>query len=99
MIVGFGLFSFREDSVQQAMKLLRERLKLEKKRKGILEGYIARGLDDPGSLLIYTKWDSWESRKGMFKSLATSAESEGLSSEIMKLSNREPVFGTFEVAK
>ena len=99
MIVGFGLFSFKEDSAQQAMALLLERLELEKKQKGILEGYVARGLDDPSSFFICTKWDSWESRQNMFKALTTSPESSKLSSEIMKLTNNEPIFGTLEVVE
>jgi heme-degrading monooxygenase HmoA len=97
MIVGFGLFRFREDSTQQAMVLLLERLELEKKQKGILEGYVARGLDDPSSLFIYTSWDSSESRQNMFNALATNPESRRNSSEIMKLTDKEPIFGTFEV--
>ena len=99
MIVGFGLFSFKEDSAQQAIALLLERLELEKKQKGILEGYVARGLDDPSSFFIYTRWDSWESRENMFKALTTSPESRKLSSEIMKLTDKEPIFGTFEVVE
>ena len=99
MIVGFGLFSFREDSAQQAMVFLLERLELEKKQNGILEGYIARGLDDPNSFFICTKWDSRESRQNMFKALTISPDSGRLSSEIMKLTNKEPIFGTFEVVE
>ena len=99
MIVGFGLFSFKEDSAQQAMALLLERLELEKKQKGILEGYVARALDDPSSFFIYTRWDSWESRQNMLKVLTTNPESSKISSEIMKLTNKEPIFGTFEVVE
>ena len=99
MIVGFGLFSFEEDSVQQAMVLMQERLELEKKQNGILEGYVARGLDNPSSIFIYTKWDSWESRQNMFEALTTSPESRKISSEIMQLTNEKPVFGTFEVVE
>ncbi|MFC1893938.1 antibiotic biosynthesis monooxygenase family protein [Chloroflexota bacterium] len=99
MIVGFGLFSFKEDSAQQAMALLLERLELEKKQKGILEGHVARGLDDPSTFFICTKWDSWESRQNMFKALTTSPESSRLSSEIMKLTDKEPIFGNLEVVE
>ena len=97
MIVGFGLFRFKEDSTQQAIALLQERLELEKRQKGILECYVARGLDDPRSLFIYTSWDSSESRQNMFSVLAKDPESHRNSSEIMKLTDKEPIFGSFEV--
>ena len=99
MIVGFGLFSFKKDAAQQAMALLLERLELEKIQKGILDGYVARGLDDSSSFFICTRWDSWESRQNMVKTLTTSLESSKLSSEIMKLTNKEPIFGTLEVVE
>jgi len=99
MIVGFGLFKFKEDSAQQAMAHLLKRLELENKQKGILEGYVARGLDDRSSFFIYTEWDFWESREAMFNALTTSPESRELSSEIMKLTDKEPIFGTFEVVE
>ena len=81
------------------MALLLERLELEKIQKSILDGYVARGLDDPSSFFICTRWDSLESRQNMVKTLTTSPESSKLSSEIMKLTNKEPIFGTLEVVE
>ncbi len=97
MIIGFGLFKFKEDSAQQATALLFEHLELEKKQKGNLEGYLARGLDDPTNLFLYTKWDSRESRKAMHEAVRASAETGKRYSEIAKLMQQEAIFGTFEV--
>ncbi len=99
MIVGFGLFKFREDSAEQAMAYLLKRLELEKSQKGSLEGYVARGLDDPSSFFIYTEWDSKKGREAMSEALRTSPESRKISSEIMKLTDKDPMFGTFEVVE
>ena len=99
MIIGFGLFRFKEDSTQQAIALLQERLELEKRQKGILEGYVARGLDDPSSFFIYTRWDASESRQNMFNALITNPESRRISSEIMKLTDKDPIFGTLEMVE
>lgn len=97
MIIGFGLFKFKEDSTQQGMVHLLHHLELEKRQSGILEGYVAKGLDDPTSFLIYTKWDSKESREAMHKAIRTSPETGKRFSEIVKLMDKEPIFGTFEV--
>jgi len=97
MVVGFGLFQFKEDSAPQAMGLLLEHLELEKKQKGILEGYVARALDDPARLLIYTKWDSRESRQAMHEAVRKSPETGKRYPEIAKLMREEPLFGTFEI--
>ncbi len=97
MIIGFGLFKFKEDSAQQGMALLLEHMELEKSQKGNLEGYVARGLDDPTSFFIYTKWDSRESREAMGKAVYASPESGKRFAEITKLMAKEPMFGTFEV--
>jgi heme-degrading monooxygenase HmoA len=97
MIIGFGLFKFKEDSTQQGMTHLLEHLELEKRQSGNLEGYVARGLADTASFLIYTKWDSKESREAMHKSVRKDPETERRFSEIMKLVDKEPIFGAFEV--
>ena len=99
MIVGLGLFKFKEESAQQGMTLLLEHLKLEKRQKGILKGYGARGLDDPGDFLIYTEWDSRESREAMHEAIRTSPETNTRFAEIMKLMEKEPMFGTFETVE
>ncbi len=97
MVTGFGLFKFKEDSAQRGMALLVEHMELEKSQKGNLEGYVARGLDDPTSFFIYTKWDSKESREAMGKSTHKDPETDKRFSEIMKLIDKEPIFGSFEV--
>ena len=97
MIIGFGLFKFKEDSAQQGMALLLEHIELEKSQKGNLEGYVARGLDDPTSFFIHTKWDSEESREAMGKAVGASPETGKRFAEIAKLMAKEPMFGTFEV--
>lgn len=97
MIIGFGLFKFKEDSAQQGMALLLEHIELEKRQKGNLEGYVARGLDDPTGFLIYTKWDSKESREAMGEAIRRSPETGKRFAEIGKLMDKEPIFGTFEV--
>ena len=97
MIVGFGLFKFKEDSAQRGTALLLEHMELEKRQKGNLEGYVARRLDDPTSFFIYTKWDSRESRQAMGEATHAHPETEKRFSEIMKLIDKEPMFGTFEV--
>ena len=97
MIIGFGLFKFKEDSTQQGMTHLLHHLELEKRQSGILEGYVAKGLDDPTSFFIYTKWDSMESREAMHEAIRTSPEAGKRFSEIVKLMDKEPIFGTFEV--
>lgn len=97
MIVGFGLFKFKEDSAQQGMAYLLQHLELEKRQRGILEGYVARGLDDPTSFFIYTEWDSMESREAMQQAIFTDPEVRELFSAIVNLMDKEPIFGTFEV--
>ena len=99
MIVGLGLFKFKEESAQQGMTLLLEHLKLEKRQKGILRGYVARGLDDPGDFLIYTEWDSHESREAMHEAIRTNPETNRRFDEITKLMEKEPIFGTFETVE
>ena len=97
MIIGFGLFKFKEDSTEQGMAHLLEHLELEKRQSGNLEGYVARGLADTASFLIYTKWDSKESREAMHEAIRTNPEVGRRFSEIMKLIDKEPIFGAFEV--
>ncbi len=99
MIVGFGLFKFKEESTQQGVTLLLEHLELEKRQKGILKGYVARALDDPGNFLIYTAWDSQESREAMNEAIRTSPETSRRYAEITKLMEKEPLFGTFKTVE
>jgi heme-degrading monooxygenase HmoA len=97
MIIGFGLFKFKENLAQQGMTLLSEHIELEKSQKGNLEGYVARGLDDPTSFFIYTKWDSKKSREAMGKAVHASPETGKRFAEILKLVDKESIFGAFEV--
>ena len=99
MIVGLGLFKFKEESAQQGITLLLEHLELEKRQKGILKGYGARGLDDPGDFLIYTEWDSRESREAMHEAIRKSPETNTRFAKITKLMEKEPMFGTFETVE
>ena len=97
MIVGIGLFQFKEDSSDRAMNLLLEHMDQEKKSKGIVRGYVARSMDSPAFILIYTEWKSEESRREMHKMLRETPGIEHRFSEIMKLMEGEPLFSTFEV--
>ena len=97
MIIGFGLFKFKEDSAQQGSNLLQQHLELEKRQKGILEGYVARAVDEPARFFIYTKWDSRESREAMLDAIYKDPEAGKRLSEIEKLMDEEPIFGNFEV--
>jgi len=97
VIIGFGLFKFKENSARRGMALLSEHIEFEKGQSGLLEGYVARGLDDPTSFFILTKWDSRKSREAMHEATRTNPEADKRFSEIVELMDKEPVFGTFEV--
>jgi quinol monooxygenase YgiN len=97
MIVGLGLFQFKEDSSDRAMNLLLEHMEEEKKSNVILRGYVARSMDSPAFILIYTEWESEERRREMYKRLRETKGMEQRFSEIIKIVEGEPLFSTFEV--
>ena len=97
MIVGFGLFKFKEELAEQGMARLLEYIEFEKRMSGNLRGYVARGLDDPTSFFIYTEWDSKESRQALHQAVRKDPEVAKRADEIVKLTDMEPTFGAFEV--